>query len=153
MLNQGFVGFLGDVRSTKRQARNQLALNLISVLETFANACSHEVAATHYYSDDASDDELLPNQIPLLPVLRSLGDRPEWSAIDKRLSTSTSTIEQREGPSSSECDDCIVAPASGTRETEYVFRNFYVEVSNIGLRAADLAPRPWYEVREPSGTG
>jgi hypothetical protein len=136
MFNQ-LVSFLGDVRSTKRQARS-LALNLISVLETFANACSHEVAATHYYSDEASDDEQLPNQIPVLPVLRSLGDSGEWSAIDKRLGTSASTMNN-ERDQALQSVTTALSLVHREHKTDYVFRNFYLEVSSIGLRAAYLA--------------
>ena len=70
-----FMESLRDRRAAKRQARS-LALKLIEQLETFAIACSQDMARTHY-DRDISGKEFLPEQIPLLHRLRELGGSGE----------------------------------------------------------------------------
>ncbi len=132
ILNQ-LVSFIGDARATRRQARS-LALKLINELETFANACSDDVAKTHYYSDN----EHLPDEIPALPPLRPLGDDGSWGAIHKRLGTAAATLNN-ERDQAFQTVKTALSLLHQEHEADYVFRNFYEQVSSIGLRAAYLA--------------
>jgi hypothetical protein len=139
-LNQfaGFIGaYLKDRRAAKRQARS-LALKLIDKLETFAKACSFDLANTHYYSDDSDDDQYLPDQIPPLPPLLPLGSNAEWAAIDQSLSTQAAIMN-------SERDQALLKVKTAIsllgreHEAEYVYETYYEQVATIGLKAACLA--------------
>ncbi len=128
-----FMSLYSDARATKRQARS-LASKLIPALESFANACSHEAAETHY----DEDNEHLPNEIPVLPALRELGDNGEWASLDKQLLTSAATINN-ERDQALQSVKVALSLVHQEHEEDYVFKNYYEQVSSIGLRAAYLA--------------
>jgi hypothetical protein len=153
LLNHG-VSFFTDIvkirRAAKQQARS-LALKLIEKLETFATACSQDLARTHYDSE-VSGKEFLPKQFPSLPPLRELGENKEWAAIDRRLSTSAATMNY-ERDLASQSVKIAVELLHREHEETYVFDTFYQQVTNIGLKAALLAQKLRRKYGSPATAG